>query len=175
MHNGDNIPKKRIELLTPQMVEGWDQIDRAFEIIHGIHLMPIDYACTVKAEMVAAYLSFCDPQRLTRCYSYLAFFGDGTAANRLKVGISKSPEFRLKAVKPGSKPMWSFACAFSDMKAAYRVEQAILDHFKDLRAHGEWLVIEPVDYEAAKMTVVAARSVAERTTNSVAAYFEIEQ
>jgi hypothetical protein len=173
---GDRLTKKRIEVLTAEMQAGWDLIDQAFELLHQASFTP-GFLANFHTECVKAHLEACDPHRKFRRYAYLAFFGDGQQATYMKVGISKDPNERFKGLTTGNplKLMWCFACDLANTAVALRVEKAVLHHFKEQRAQGEWVSIGPASYEAATQLVLRAKGVAEVAAGHAVTYFEIDQ
>lgn len=167
--------RKKIETLSQEMRDGWDAIDEAFDLLHGVHKLPADCIMEAHVKMVAVWLDACDPGRASRRYCYIGFFGDGSTATRMKVGLSKNPTTRLKAVATGKKPIWAFACQLADVKVAYKVEQAILEFYRDRRAEGEWVDIEATDLWGAMQLVGEAAKVARSVGGDEAMFFQVEE
>jgi hypothetical protein len=86
------------------------------------------------------------------CHCYLAFYGFGTSAQFLKIGITKHPEQRLYGIATGNPLdcLWVYTAKFSSRASAYRAEQMILKSQAFRKRRGEWISLESCDEAASR-------------------------
>lgn len=104
--------------------------------------------CTPTARQAAHRIA---AMRSLPTYVYLAFYGVGSNAQYVKVGMTRHPEQRLSALSTHNPLpcLWVFTSELPGPTRAYAVEQGLLRHFADRRVHGEWIGVDATDAEAA--------------------------
>lgn len=103
-------------------------------------------------EAVKVRLGQADPGRRSRCFVYFAFFGEGGAASRLKVGVSRSPAFRMSGLSTGNPLglLWVYAVEFGSRKEAMRHERLAHKHLRESWVRGEWFSVCGIDEAEAR-------------------------
>lgn len=114
-------------------------IYEAFFKLRESGVLPYGYVDALQREVMQAHIAWNERRRPHYCY--LAFFGSGDTAHFLKVGISVTPQTRIKGFACGNplKPLWSLAVECSSLAEARLIEQGTLRFLADKRVEGEWV------------------------------------
>jgi len=152
--------------MTEKAKANMDKVDAAFALLAEVGMTGTAVDQFRMAAMKAA-MEAGDPGWSTRVHCYLMFFGSGTTATHVKIGISNDPKLRIAGVRTGNplEPLWVYSFPYSDRVAAGSAERFLHSSFPAKRSNGEWFTIEPAgEAEARALANGAYRMAADHRT-----------